>query len=332
MSARSRTLAGCVLALLGLALPGLAGGDLASDPRAGQPRRAAAHAVADDAREVARLLAIRCARCHGAGADDRKALRDWDQAHDLAATVAAGLVVVPGEPLDSDLFLVCDDGDMPPEGEPEAALSTEELALLERWIAAGAPLPADVPEEAETPAAGGNQDTAAPPEELPGAEAPVNGATAAPAQVPEQTPPPVSARHRGARDWLSFAGRWHVLVLHFPVVLIVLASLGALRRGLPGPLTRLHLDLAVPMSIVTAATGWILAESTSGDLELHRWLGVATAVLTAATAVAVRRASEERSGPWRLLLVVTLFLMLSAAHGGGELVHGEDWLRMPLDP
>ena len=284
--------------------------------------------MADDAREVARLLAVRCARCHGAGAEDRKALRDWDQAHDLAATVAAGLVVVPGEPLDSDLFLVCDDGDMPPEGEPEAALSTEELALLERWIAAGAPLPADVTETADTPAAEAIQDTAAPPEELPGAEAPVGEAAVDPAQEP----PPVSARHRGARDWLSFAGRWHVLVLHFPVVLIVLASLGALRRGMPGPITRLHLDLAVPMTIVTAATGWILAESTSGDLELHRWLGVATAVLTAATAVAVRRASEERSGPWRLLLIVTLFLMLSAAHGGGELVHGEDWLRMPLDP
>ena len=96
-------------------------------------------------------------------------------------------------------------------------------------------------------------------------------------------------------------------------------------------LADVHLaGLAVPASVVTAATGWILAESTSGDLELHRWLGVATAVLTAATAVAVRRANEERSGPWRLLLIVTLFLMLSAAHGGGELVHGEDWLRMPL--
>jgi hypothetical protein len=34
---------------------------------------------------------------------------------------------------------------------------------------------------------------------------------------------------------------------------------------------------------------------------------------------------------WRLLLLVTLFVMLSAAHGGGELVHGEDWLRLPLD-
>lgn len=331
MSARSRTLAGGVLALLGLALPGHAETGLASGHGAEHLRPVAGRA-ADDAREVARLLAIRCARCHGAGAEDRKALRDWDQAHDLAATVAAGLVVVPGEPLDSDLFLVCDDGDMPPEGEPEAALSTEELALLERWIAAGAPLPVAAPEEAETPAALGTQDSVAPPAVPPGVEAPVGDATSPAEQEHETTPQPAQVRHRGARDWLSFAGRWHVLVLHFPVVLIVLASLGAARRGLPGPMTRLHLDLAVPASVVTAATGWILAESTSGDLELHRWLGVATAVLTAATAVAVRRANEERSGPWRLLLIVTLFLMLSAAHGGGELVHGEDWLRMPLDP
>ena len=299
---------------------------------------------------MARLLAVRCARCHGAGSEDRKALRDWDQAHDLAATVAEGLLVAPGEPLDSDLFLVCDDGDMPPEGEPEEALTAEELALLERWIAAGAPLPQAPPEE------GAQEDSSVPlpeatdPGEVNEAREPAEAGDAQAASVrPEpaldagaaDAASPAPRRHRGAQDWLAFAGRWHILILHFPVVLLVLASAGALRSGGPGPLTRLHLALAAPASVVTAATGWLLGQSTSGDFELHRWLGVATAALTLLTLLAVRQAAavEEAGGSslsrlaraWRLLLVITLFVMLSAAHGGGELVHGEDWLRLPLD-
>ncbi len=296
---------------------------------------------------MAQLLAVRCARCHGAGAEDRKALRDWDQAHDLAATVAEGLLIIPGEPLDSDLFLVCDDGDMPPEGEPEEALTPEELALLERWIAAGAPLPQAPPEE------GAREDSSVP---LPETSDPgEDGETREPgeagdAQAASVRPEPAldagaaspaPRRHRGARDWLAFAGRWHILILHFPVVLLVLASAGALRRGSPGPMTRLHLALAAPASVVTAATGWLLGQSTSGDFELHRWLGVTTAALTLLTLLAVRQAAAVEgtldgrrprlARAWRLLLLVTLFVMLSAAHGGGELVHGEDWLRLPLD-
>jgi hypothetical protein len=106
-------------------------------------------------------------------------------------------------------------------------------------------------------------------------------------------------------------------------------------------MTRLHLALAAPASVVTAATGWLLGQSTSGDFELHRWLGVTTAALTLLTLLAVRQAAAVEgtldgrrprlARAWRLLLLVTLFVMLSAAHGGGELVHGEDWLRLPLD-
>ena len=329
---------------------------MAEEPRALAARADSSAAPApDDAREVARLLAVRCARCHGAGSEDRKALRDWDQAHDLAATVAEGLLVVAGEPLDSDLFLVCDDGDMPPEDEPEEALSADELALLERWIAAGAPLPQPEPEvqpgvQQEDPLEATTEPSESDDGLLGPDGAPAQGTPpAAAADEGDEVPAPPAPRHRGARSWLSFAGRWHVLVLHFPVVLLVLASAGALRRGGPGPMTRLHLSLAAPASVVAAGTGWLLGRDAVGDFELHRWLGVATAALSLVTLLAVRQAAaldgSVRPSPtgksagaptrlaraWRLLLLVTLFVMLAAAHGGGELVHGEDWLRLPLD-
>lgn len=254
--------------------------------------------ASEDPARVALLLAERCGRCHGEGSDDRKALRDWSLAHDLASTAADPVLVVPGDAEASDLFLVCDDGDMPPADEPEAPLSQDELALLASWIDGGALPPAQQAEQGADP------------------------------ESDPTTTPPVVARTRGARSGFALLGRFHIVLLHFPVVLVLLAALGSLRKGGPLAITRLHAGLAVPASILAAATGWVLENEVSGDLELHRWLGVGTAVGACVTSWLIQRAHHRGAGPWRLALWATTLLMLSAAHGGGEHVHGEGWLSL----
>ncbi len=115
----------------------------------------------DFAQEIRPLLSNRCFACHGPDEAERAAgLRlDTAESHEDLGGYAA---IVPGDPDDSELMLrvMSDDPDMvmppPDKGSP---LSEEEIALLRRWIQAGAtydrhwsytpPRPAPVPEIAD---------------------------------------------------------------------------------------------------------------------------------------------------------------------------------------
>ena len=90
---------------------------------------------------VAPILAARCTNCHGAR--KHKAKLRLDTPEHILAGGAGGPALVPGDPEGSELFfrmgLPLDDEDhMPPEGKPQPAPA--ELALIETWIAAGAPM------------------------------------------------------------------------------------------------------------------------------------------------------------------------------------------------
>ena len=83
--------------------------------------------------------------------------------------------------------------------------------------------------------------------------------------------------------------------------------------------------------LAAAALGWLHAGSGYGapvGLTLHRWLGTAAAV--GALGTALLSEWDERRGtrsPWfRASLFVGALLVGAAAHFGGTLVHGEDFL------
>jgi len=100
----------------------------------------------DDARSVAVLLAERCQRCHGP--EKQKARLRLDQSEGLLS------VVVPRDPAASPLWERVSlppghEDVMPPEGE---TLAPDELALVRRWIEAGAP--AAGPDPAPDPRSG----------------------------------------------------------------------------------------------------------------------------------------------------------------------------------
>lgn len=93
------------------------------------------------AADIAPLLERSCTKCHN---EDK-------QKGKLLLTTTAGIlkggengaVLVPGKPADSPMLQRCllpldDDDHMPPENKPQP--TAEELALLEAWIAAGAPM------------------------------------------------------------------------------------------------------------------------------------------------------------------------------------------------
>jgi mono/diheme cytochrome c family protein len=132
-------------------------------------------------------------------------------------------------------------------------------------------------------------------------------------------------------DLALFVGRFHIVLLHLPIGFLLLAAVLELLARQPWFKDANHvmgyvLALAVPVAFATAACGWLLASGSEYDPELlwwHRWLGVAAAVGSLATALLQRRV---KLGPYHVSLIVTVTLLLAASHFGGSLTHGKEFL------
>jgi hypothetical protein len=144
--------------------------------------------------------------------------------------------------------------------------------------------------------------------------------------------------------WWQVFGRFHPLLLHFPIVLILLGAswatvLWLLRRGEhPSSIVRGCLWGGLIGSAITAWAGWVLAEhqQEAGSLvDLHRWFAIAVVCAMVVTAVFdVMRASPR--WPWahgaRLLsFLVAAILVAIAGHFGAEMKWGVGWVFAPLE-
>ena len=94
-------------------------------------------------REVLPLLSENCLACHGQDEKQRKAGLRLDTREGAIAVKDGVAAIVPGKPKESELLtrIVSDDEDevMPPPKSHKKRLSAEEVAMLTRWIEAGAP-------------------------------------------------------------------------------------------------------------------------------------------------------------------------------------------------
>ncbi len=150
----------------------------------------------------------------------------------------------------------------------------------------------------------------------------------------------------GAPSMVALFGRAHVLMVHFPVALLmVLALIEVLRwRSKEGSMDQTVAIIAVitALSSIVAVIQGLLLDDGSSDgtsdyarlLALHKWLGIATAVVAcAATAVALRRQLGDSPGWTRLYRALVLpgaILVSLTGHYGGQAVHGPDYL--PIMP
>jgi mono/diheme cytochrome c family protein len=256
--------------------------------------------------EVRGVFAAKCAGCHGS--DLPKPKGRFGYVLDLRRVADNPEMVIPGRPDESELLALIRHGEMPPTDSPRGPLTATEKEVIRAWIAAGAPAPS----------------------------APVAaGAGAFPGPEPAST----SADAPQISRTLRLVGKFHLLLIHFPIALLVAAGVAevvsAVRRSnVPSLAVRFCLSLAAVAVVPTVVLGWIHAGSGYGagspDLLLtHRWLGTATGVCVIGTAVWAESDARRgrRSRGFRTALTAGIALVIAAAHVGGLMVHGGDFLE-----
>jgi mono/diheme cytochrome c family protein/uncharacterized membrane protein len=135
-------------------------------------------------------------------------------------------------------------------------------------------------------------------------------------------------------DFVYFLGRFHVLALHLPIGILLLAVvLEALSRRERFANLRPAVSLAwlagAISALVTVALGYMHAAEpgfTGPDVNYHRWAG--TALALAAVIIWVARLEVPRlyARVWPGGVLLVLLLMTATGHLGGNLTHGSTYL------
>jgi uncharacterized membrane protein len=140
---------------------------------------------------------------------------------------------------------------------------------------------------------------------------------------------------------LAWLGRFHVVVIHFPIALLATAAfveLFAAWRGrlMPDTTVRICVLFGAMSAMAAVLLGWLYADlgghgrSAPQVVSWHRWLGTTAGFCSIALVLISERESRrgQRSWSFRGLLVVGGLLVAVTGHLGGLLVHGDsyfDW-------
>jgi mono/diheme cytochrome c family protein len=255
-------------------------------------------ADSDVASEARRVFEVRCTHCHGAQLVKPKG--GFGYILDLPRVASNPEIVVPFRPDESRLWELVQSGEMPPPDSPTGTLTAAQKETIRQWIASGAPSPA----------------------------------SSASSQLQEDTG--AAAPSAGWR-FLRWAGKFHLLVLHFPIALFIAAALAecwSIWRATraPSPVVHFCVLLGAAAAVVTAGLGWLHALTGYGAgqpqlLALHRWFGTAAALWMVVAAVVFERDARRGTRSWqaRVLLFVGTLIVALTAHFGGILAHGEDF-------
>jgi uncharacterized membrane protein/YHS domain-containing protein len=137
---------------------------------------------------------------------------------------------------------------------------------------------------------------------------------------------------------VRYVGKFHPLVVHFPIALILTALLAEIlhmlrKRTFWGDAARWLIALGAMSAVAAATLGWMAATGAHypGDLArtlwLHRWAGISVAATaTAASALSLCARGRVR---WLFGYRISLFLAAAAVavagHLGATLIFGADY-------
>ena len=140
-------------------------------------------------------------------------------------------------------------------------------------------------------------------------------------------------------DFSLFLGRFHPLVVHLPIGVLVLVGLAEAATFVPRFRPRIDpaLGLGLPFVVLVTVTAFVLGHLlgraggyAAHALMLHRRLEFLAAVgVCISAALFVRQAAEESNAArtaYRAALGLTLALLSVGAHFGGTVTHGDSYL------
>lgn len=135
-----------------------------------------------------------------------------------------------------------------------------------------------------------------------------------------------------------FIGRFHPLIIHLPIALILLVvffeCLGQLARfSSLNIANRIIISMLMPLTLLAVLCGWLLSLGGGYNLKLlnlHKWAGFILGSMTLLTCGFYFLGSSKRV--FHVFLGVTAILMGFVSHLGGSLTHGADYLThyMPI--
>jgi len=139
---------------------------------------------------------------------------------------------------------------------------------------------------------------------------------------------------------VALIGRLHPLLVHFPIGLVLIAAAAEVVAMATGrsdwrTVAVANVRAGALFALGAAIAGWRLASSPGIDatssLEWHRWLGTVAAVAVfgaALTSAGANGRSPLAVWVYRITLFWAAVLVGVAAHLGGLLVWGADFLRL----
>ena len=141
------------------------------------------------------------------------------------------------------------------------------------------------------------------------------------------------------RDLIIFMGRFHPLVVHLPIGLII----GVLILQIAVVFTKTDMKAGIKIvlwftmvsSILSVFVGTLLAMQGGYSEELldkHRYLGLATSVAFIWLYEAYRSECRAMNLVFTTILISSMGLVGGTGHLGGALTHGEDYLTAYLPP
>src|SRR6266852_6772619 len=132
---------------------------------------------------------------------------------------------------------------------------------------------------------------------------------------------------------MALIGRFHPLLVHFPIALILIAAIAELvsvttRFREWHTVAVANIRAGAAFAVASAGAGWLLASSrivdASAALEWHRWLGVLAAIAAISAALTTIEIDDRTSRQrlCRIALFSAAALVTVAGHFGAVLVWG----------
>jgi uncharacterized membrane protein/mono/diheme cytochrome c family protein len=235
----------------------------------------------DIGREVLSVFSAKCAACHGP--DLPRPMGRFGYILDLKRLAGNPEKVIPPNPEESELWGLVQRNEMPPADSPRGALTTEQKDIIRQWIAAGAP------------------------DALPGdPKSPVAEQNSAPAADQSESVATAPAKLAAADRLLLWLGKFHLLLVHFPIALVLAAGVAEALWIVRVEMRRFGTTRSASEGVGhgdRSCFGWVSilpTKSKSNPLESVRfclWLAALAAIPTAAAGWLFAAAGNGASSP-----------------------------------